>query len=1010
MRQHGRMVVVLVLLVLASLLVKYTAVTVVDSAAHATMSPDDAPKNVILLISDGMGYNHVDAASLYEHGATGSQVYETFPYQYGMSTYETGDSYDPDLAWSDFAYVKTGATDSAAAATAMSTGFKTYSGAVGVDTNRTPLTHIFQYAEDMGKMTGVVSSVEFSHATPAAFVAHNTSRGNYGAIAQEMIYDSATDVIMGAGHPLYNNNGNLVSADTYNYAYVGSEDTWNDLLAGTAGGDADGDGMADAWSFIDAHADFQALIDTTTPPTRVFGVPRVRQTLQQRRSSDGSYGTPAGKEDPYVVPFNDNVPTLEEMTRAALNVLDEDPDGLYLMVEAGAVDWAGHSNQKGRMIEEQSDFNRTVEAVVEWVETSSSWDETLVMVTSDHETGYLTAPGAPDTADASTPLVNNGAGNVPGIKWNSSGHTNSLVPFYAKGQGAALFEHYADETDPVRGPYIDNIELARAVLHLIGAPFTTEDPAYVVPVADGVMVQPILTVGEAVPHTGDPQSSYRMVGALAGLGTYQDKTGTVRLFMSHTMSSTQVSMPLAASQPVSMTGSIVSEYMLTAGEPVGVISGSLALDQVYHWETSTIHRVMLPYIVLGTADIRQAQSANIPTSTSPTFIGSFVDRTAEWQDSTSSAYKFASLGAGYLAGPHHGFDDHLYLTGENTSAADSFDGLGGLAVAFSDAAAWTLPGMGHFAKAHVLVVPDTGSRTLVLLLEGGSGSLDSQLYMYVGEKAPAAATAVERAGLVGGELYFFRSTAEGKQGEATFTSADGTIDGEWINVADVLEAGEQVWNLPAVVLDERVQAAGAFNVTRVGDAAYDPNNPMTVYFSTTGSSYSDPETGTMPNSLGRINRLDLGFAASEPVAAITPTLTVLLEGDAGDPLVNPNSLAVNVAGTMMIQETPDIEHQGTYLDEHGDSSIWMYDLHDSSLTRVAEIDRSSMPAATRGISGTWQSSGIIDVSNIYGADTWLLNVQAHTVNSEQASLLQGYSADQQLVHGGQLLLLRTSDP
>ncbi len=131
-----------------------------------------APKNIIVLISDGCGFNHVDAASIYQYGRTGVQIYEHFPVQLAMSTYMYSSSYDPARAWTDFEYVKNNPTDSAAAATAMSTGVKTYDGAIGVDSEGISLKHIMQQAEERGMATGVVTSVEWSHATPAGFVAH----------------------------------------------------------------------------------------------------------------------------------------------------------------------------------------------------------------------------------------------------------------------------------------------------------------------------------------------------------------------------------------------------------------------------------------------------------------------------------------------------------------------------------------------------------------------------------------------------------------------------------------------------------------------------------------------------------------------------------------------------------------------------------------------------------------------------------------------------------------------
>ena len=425
-----------------------------NQSAAAPKKP--AAKNIIVMISDGWGFYHLAAASYYEYGKDARQIYNRFPFNYAMSTYMAydendlcyGSGYDPELAWSDFEYVNNCATDSAAAATAMSTGVKTYGGAIGVDLDQNPLYTVLELAEDRGKATGVVSSVEFSHATPAAFVAHNVNRENYEEIAQEMIYDSAVDVIIGAGHPWFDADGQQESSPN-TFRYVGGATTWDDLVAGTAGGDADGDGTDDPWTLIQERAEFQALATGPTPK-RVIGVPQVYQTLQQGRSGDGF-------EDPYVVPLIATVPTLEEMTMAALNILDDDPDGLFLMVEGGAVDRASHGNQPGRMIEEQIDFERAVEAVVDWVKKNSNWGETLLIVTGDHETGYLTGPGSDPTWE---PIVNNGAGILPGMEWHSGSHTNSLMVVSAKGDAARMLKRYADEDDPVRGPYADNTELA----------------------------------------------------------------------------------------------------------------------------------------------------------------------------------------------------------------------------------------------------------------------------------------------------------------------------------------------------------------------------------------------------------------------------------------------------------------------------------------------------------------------------------------------------------------------
>ncbi len=426
------------------------------------------PKNIVFMISDGCGYNHIEATSIFEHGKAGSQIYEQFPIKYGMSTYPAnGSGYNPDSAWSRFDYIRKKVTDSAASGTAMATGEKTYNSFIGVDSTKNKVKNIIERLEESGKATGVITTVSISHATPATFVAHNEYRGNYIEIAREMILESHVEVIMGAGHPFYDEAGQLKSDSSFKY--VGGKDVWAALLGGVAGNDADGDSIADPWLLIQDRAEFQQLMTGATPK-RIIGIPKVAKTLQQERSGDTN-------ADAFVVPFIETVPTLEEMTRAALNILDNDPDGFFIMIEGGAIDWASHDNQYGRMIEEEIGFNQAVAAVVKWVEENSSWDETLVIVTADHETGYLTGLNSGTGDDGKPiwhPIANRGQGITPGLQWNSDGHTNSLVPFFAKGAGSEVFHEFANETDPVRGKYLDNAELGQALFLMFENPKKTQ--------------------------------------------------------------------------------------------------------------------------------------------------------------------------------------------------------------------------------------------------------------------------------------------------------------------------------------------------------------------------------------------------------------------------------------------------------------------------------------------------------------------------------------------------------
>lgn len=449
------------------------------------------PKNVILFISDGCGFNHVDAASYYQFGKIGEQIYEKFPVKLGMSTHFAGGiEYNPDSSWSDFNWILKRPTDSAASGSAMATGQKTYKKAISVDTLKQPLETIVDRFEQLGKSTGIISTVPFSNATPAAFVAHNENRNNYKDIAKEMLAKSKVDVIMGGGHPYYNPNGTLVTElaerfigykekwDMNNggeklssedgkllsesqYRYVGGKEIWDMLNNGTAGNDANGDGIFDAWTLIQNREHIQEYM-TGKVPKRLLGVFKSGQASQVERDKTNE------KWEPFSVPFIQSIPTLKEMTLAAINVLNKNNNGFFLMAEGGAVDWVAHDNLLNRTIEEQIDFNLAVEAACKWVEDNSSWDETLIIVTSDHETGYLVGPGSNKSDsehifDKWRPIVGNGKGKMPSVEWFSGGHTNSLVPFYAKGKGSELFLEKIKGFDPVYGKYIDNTDIGSVI-------------------------------------------------------------------------------------------------------------------------------------------------------------------------------------------------------------------------------------------------------------------------------------------------------------------------------------------------------------------------------------------------------------------------------------------------------------------------------------------------------------------------------------------------------------------
>jgi alkaline phosphatase len=448
-----------------------------------------AAKNVILMISDGGGYNTWMAASMYQ-GKLGKQTYDRPGWQrFGCSTYAlnvsnwpTGDSkqdqrvvYDPRKAWdaspldpktggfAGYKYLKKTATDSAAAATALATGRKTYNNSINWPNNDLPLMRgetIAEIAKAHGKSTGVITTVQWSDATPAGLGgAHNIRRNHCDQIANEMLGGGWLDVIMGACNPDFDANGRVLPpGGKRDFQWVGGEETWKALKQGKRG-----------WKLIESKADFEALIAGPTPP-RVLGTAQAAKTLQEKRKSllkapmPLRAGAAAAAISPFAVPCNQNVPTLATMTKAAINCLDDNPKGFYLMIEGGAVDWANHDHKPDRMIEEQVDFVQAVEAVVDWVEKNSTWDDTLLILTADHECGLLW--GLKSDKAAFDPVEDFGPGHLPGMKYNSGDHTNSLVPLYARGPGSGRFAELVKGTDAkaaviwrFSGQYIDNTDI-----------------------------------------------------------------------------------------------------------------------------------------------------------------------------------------------------------------------------------------------------------------------------------------------------------------------------------------------------------------------------------------------------------------------------------------------------------------------------------------------------------------------------------------------------------------------
>ena len=381
--------------------------------------------------------------------------------------------------------------DSGNTASSLATGNRSYNNSINVDGAGVPqvaITDVIDAAKAVGKTTGVVSTVSFGDATPAALGgAHNVMRSNRLAIAAEMFSSGKLDVIGGAGNPDFDDNGALRTTPSYTWV---SAAQWADLKNGT---NTTGTNAA-KWKLLQDKLEIDALADKKVkPPVRVAMIMKGDNSTQYNRSGASTNPTlhepfvpgttlpacfPAPATPvPCAQPLKTNVPTQVKLTVAALNVLGSQGRGFYLMSEAGAVDRAEHGNSTGRMIEEQIDSDNTVQAVIDWVnraDTAATWDNTLLIVTADHDHLLYGPDGATVPFQ---PLVDKGPGKVPGNRWFGPNHGTGLVPLYAYGKGsdaiaalATLNDTYTDAEGRTfgNGAYTEQTVLGQVLKDTLG--------------------------------------------------------------------------------------------------------------------------------------------------------------------------------------------------------------------------------------------------------------------------------------------------------------------------------------------------------------------------------------------------------------------------------------------------------------------------------------------------------------------------------------------------------------
>jgi alkaline phosphatase len=269
-------------------------------------------------------------------------------------------------------------TDSAAAGTALATGHKTNYKSIGVDENGKDLKTILEIASEHGKSTALVAACKITHATPASFIAHVPDRKQYEDIAEYFITDKI-DVFIGGG------------LDDFN-----------------------------------KREDQRSLI----PDLKEIGYQVVtnKEQLDEIKSGRIAALLSSGHIDRY--PARGEF--LPESTLKALEIVSQDKDGFFMMVEGSQIDWGGHDNDVEYVVEELLDFDRTVGEVLKFAAKDG---HTLVIITADHETGGMSVHN-------SKPEL----GEVEG-RFTTTSHSSVMVPVFAYGPGATAFNGIYENTE-----------------------------------------------------------------------------------------------------------------------------------------------------------------------------------------------------------------------------------------------------------------------------------------------------------------------------------------------------------------------------------------------------------------------------------------------------------------------------------------------------------------------------------------------------------------------------------
>ena len=464
-----------------------------DEGEGRTEATAGSAKHIILFIGDGMNIEHEIAASRYLRGRDFALTFDNFPYQGNVATWDvttykhwSGGTYEPQAILPTYgydpkkggkapyplgpelngakAYHMAKATDSASAATAWATGYKTDDGNLawlpGDPADGALETIAETLRNQLGYAIGVVSTVPFTHATPAAHVSHNVSRSNYLQIASEILTDVKPDVVIGGGHP--GNDG----SPSYNWI---SETDYSNAR----------DGIYSDYVFVERQAGqdggltlLSAAQEAAASGKKLFGLFGLEEA--------GNFDSPKPNDlpgTPSVKAVTNENPTLTEATQAALKVLSQDKDGFFVMIEQGDIDWANHANDFQRMVGTVADLDNAIKAAVAFVNQSGDdmdWSNTLLISTSDHSNSYLRNRARLPAGDLprQDQAGSTNTYDPKEVTYGSGSHTNELTRLYAKGAGSRLFKRYEKLWYP-NAQILDNTHIYHVMRDAAGIPIAS---------------------------------------------------------------------------------------------------------------------------------------------------------------------------------------------------------------------------------------------------------------------------------------------------------------------------------------------------------------------------------------------------------------------------------------------------------------------------------------------------------------------------------------------------------